>query len=173
METRRLSSRFASAIMAIGLLIVGAGSAGADTVKLTGCLVKGDGDGAGYLLVNVPVEPAATTPDRAPVAPGGVGTSGTFANVFYWLDNHRDLGQHVGHQVEIEGDQKGDVKDGEMKIDRKDQWTEIEIKSDGRRMKAQVPNASVVAGRDADRKMAVVVRRVNVEKVRMLGAACK
>jgi hypothetical protein len=36
-----------------------------------------------------------------------------------------------------------------------------------------VPNASVIAGRDADRKIDVLVKRVDVEKVRMLDAVCR
>ena len=53
---------------------------------------------------------------------------------------------HIGHQVEVDGDLKGDLQDGQIKIDRKDQWTEIEVESDGRDMKARVPNTSIVAG---------------------------
>ncbi len=40
-------------------------------------------------------------------------------------------------------------------------------------MKAQVPNASIVAGPNTDRKLEVLVRRLDVEKVRMLDAACR
>ena len=40
-------------------------------------------------------------------------------------------------------------------------------------MKARVPNASIVAGANADRKMSVLVRRVDVDKVRMLDATCR
>jgi len=162
-----------SAAVVAGLLAFGVPMKAADTTKLTGCLVRGDGDGAGYLLVNVPAEPTASNTTSAQVHPTTVGTSGTYANVFYWLDNDGDLEAHIGHSVEIEGEAKGDVKDGEMKIDRKDQWTEIEIKSDGRQMKAQVPNASMVAGPNADRKIDVLVKRVDVDKVRMLSATCK
>ena len=96
-----------------------------------------------------------------------------FANVFYWLDNDDSLKPHVGHRIEVEGEIEGDVKEGEIEIDRKDQWTEIEIESDGREMKAQVPNASIVAGPNADRKIDVLVKRLEVEKVRMLDATCR
>jgi hypothetical protein len=144
----------------------------ADTVKLTGCLIRGEGDGAGYLLVNSPAE-LASAPAPSQTAPGAVGTTGAFTNIFYWLTNDDDLRPHIGHRVEIEGEQAGDVKDGEIEIDRKDQWTEIEIKSDGREMKAQVPNASVVPGPDPDRKVNVLVKRVNVENVKMLDVTCR
>ena len=95
------------------------------------------------------------------------------ANIFYWLDKDDALMPHIGHQVEVDGDLKGDLQDGQIKIDRKDQWTEIEVESDGRDMKARVPNTSIVPGPNADRKIAVLVRRVDVNKVRMLDATCR
>jgi len=162
-----------SAALMAGLLTVTTATASADeTKKLTGCLVKGQGDG-GYLLVNAPMEPSSTPAPQRATEPGTVGTAGVFANVFYWLKNDDDLRPHVGHRIEVEGEVEGDVKEGEIEIDRKDQWTEIEIESDGRKMKAQVPNASIVAGPNADRKIEVLVRRLEVEKVRMLDATCR
>jgi hypothetical protein len=123
-------------------------------------------------LINSPLEPGPRGRDGA-VAPGAVGTAAAVANVFYWLDDDDALKPHVGHRVEIEGDVKGDVKRGEMEIDRKDNWTEIEVKASGREMKARVPNASVIAGPHSDREIDVLVRRVDVDKVRMLDAACR
>ena len=99
-----------------------AGGLGED-IKLSGCLVRGEGDGAGYLLTNAPSEPWLKTADTK-VMPSAVGTTVNYATVFYWLDGSGDLKQHVGHRVEIEGDLKGDVRDGELKMDRKDNWTE-------------------------------------------------
>jgi hypothetical protein len=162
---------FSSVLLFAGSLAVPANTYAADSEKLTGCLIKGEGDGAGYLLVNVPAEPASTA--SRPASPGAIGTSGVYANVFYWLDKDDDLRQHVGHRVEVEGEVKGELKEGELEIDRKDDWTEIEVKYGGREMKAKVPNASVIAGRDADRKIDVLVKRVDVEKVRMLDAVCR
>ena len=89
------------------------------------------------------------------------------------LDGNGDLRKHIGHRVKIEGDAKGDVKEGEMKVDRKDSWTELTVKSDGRKMTARVPKASIVAGPDPLRKMDVLVRKINVERVRMLAADCQ
>ena len=107
------------------------------------------------------------------MTPGTIGTTGDFANIFYWLDGNGDLRKHVGHRVEIDGDAKGDVKDGEMKIDRTEGWTELTVKSDGRTMHARVPQASIVAGPDPQRKMDVLVRKIDVEHVRMLAADCQ
>jgi hypothetical protein len=143
-------------------------------IKLTGCLVKGEGDGSGYLLTNTPNDPGWQTADTK-VAPSSVGTTGSFATVFYWLDGDGDLKRHVGHRVEIEGKLKGDLKDGEIKMDRKDKWTELTVKSDGRSMKANVPNASIfpASNADKDRKVNALVRKVDVEKVHMLAASCE
>jgi len=94
--------------------------------------------------------------------------------VFYWLDGDKDLKTNVGHQVEIKGDLKGDLKDGEIKLDRKDNWTEMTVKSDGRTMKANVPNASLFPAthEDKDKKVDVLVRKVDVDHVTMLAASC-
>jgi hypothetical protein len=145
----------------------------ADAVKLSGCVVRAE-DGDGYLLINAPRTPAlASQTEPAAAAPTTLGTTGVFTNIFYWLDRDDDLMPHIGHHVEVEGDLKGELRDGQIKVDRKAQWTEIEIESDGRDMKARVPNASIVAGPDADRTLPVLVRRVDVSKVKMLDAVCR
>ena len=172
MANRRTATALSVAAAIVGALGIGQAAAAADPVKLTGCVVRAEG-GDGYLLINTPREPASTSPEPRTAAPTTLGTAGVFTNIFYWLDKDDDLVPHVGHQVEVEGDLKGELKDGQIKIDRKDQWTEIQVESDGRDMKARVPNASLVAAPDADRKMAVLVRRVGVNKVRMLDAACR
>lgn len=150
-------------------------AAAEDEVTLRGCLIKGDGDGAGYLLSNVPGEPAWQRSADTRIQPDAVGTSGGFESIFYWLDDDGDLAKHVGHSVEIVGDVKGDLDDGEIEMDRKDNWTELKVKSDGREMKANVPNSSIVPapGDRGDRKMRVLVRKVDVEQVKMLGAVCE
>ena len=163
----------------MGALIVAdraavSGSPQADKrVKLSGCLIRGEGDGAGYLLANPPTEPYLSSPGKQ-VKPSVLGTSGDYATIFYWLDGHGELNEHIGHRVEIEGDLRGDVKDGEITTERKENWTELTVKADGRTMKAQVPNTSIfpASDRDKNRKSDILVRRVDVERVRMLGAAC-
>ena len=74
----------------------------------------------------------------------------------------------------MEGDLRDDVKDGEITTERKDNWTEVTVKADGRTMKAQVPNTSIfpASSRDKDRKSDILVRRVDVERVRMVAAIC-
>lgn len=160
--------------LSAGAAVISAAGVLEDEVTLRGCLVKGDGGGDGYLLSNAPGEPAWQRSSDARIEPGTVGTSGGFESIFYWLDDHDDLSEHVGRRVEIKGDLEGDLEDGEITLDRKDNWTELTIKSDGRSMKANVPNASFApAPRDrGDRKVRVLVRKVDVEDVRMLSAVC-
>ncbi|MFL6280716.1 MAG: hypothetical protein ACJ731_11425 [Vicinamibacterales bacterium] len=148
--------------------------AGADEkIKLNGCLVKAEGDD-GYLITNLPSEPGSTTADRN-IATSAIGTTGAYSTVFYWLKKDDDLDKNVGHRVEIEGELKGDIKEGEIKLDRKDNWTELEVKSDGDTMKAKVPNAYIFPDptRDKDRKLSTLVRKVDVDHVKMLSASCQ
>jgi|RhiMetdeSRZDD1v2_1073273.scaffolds.fasta_scaffold303892_2 hypothetical protein len=146
-------------------------AAGAESVKLSGCLVKAEGDGNPYLLTNAPEQPAIVSSSGGS-APSSVGTTGEYRTVFYWLTGNDDLRQHVGHRVEIEGDLSGSVKPGEIKLDRKDAWTEMSVKSDGRSLKARIPNLSVVPGKNDDKEAPVSVRRVDVEHIKMLAASC-
>ncbi|HVH29619.1 MAG TPA: hypothetical protein VM818_22885 [Vicinamibacterales bacterium] len=170
---RYAATAFGSAALAMTLVMADADRAfAAETMKLTGCLARGEGDGAGYLLFNVPAGVAQAS-SSSTATPGAIGTTASFANVFYWLRADDDLKPHIGHLVEVEGELENEIDDGEIKIDRKDEWTEIEVKSDGREMKARVPSASVAPGPDPDRKIRVLVRRLDVEKVRMLEAVCR
>jgi hypothetical protein len=169
-----LAGLLAAGIAAPVLQARASGGGGGDKdIKLTGCLIKGEGDG-GYLITNLPSEPAPAS-GTASVATTAIGTAGGFATMFYWLDGDGDLKHHVGHRVEIDGHVKGDLKDGEIKLERKDNWTELRVKSDGRSMKAQVPNAYIVpaSDHDKDQKMTALVRRVDVDHVRMLSANCQ
>ena len=177
MKTRRMLTIWcftAVAAAVVGMDTSARALAGYEQVKLNGCLIKAEGGGDGYLITNLPSEPAASTADRS-VATSAIGTSGAFSTVFYWLRNDDDLKEHVGHRVEIEGELKGDIKEGEIKLDRKDNWTELEVKSGGDEMKAKVPNAYVFPDptRDKDRKISVLVRKVDVDHVKMVSANCQ
>ena len=163
-------------VLALGVTeptAVTAGRAADKRVTLSGCLVRGEGDDAGYLLANPPTEPWLQSSGKQ-VAPSVLGTSGDYATIFYWLDGDDDLRQHIGHKVEVEGDLRDDVKDGEITTERKENWTELIVKADGRTLKAKVPNTSIfpASSRDKERKSDILVRRVDVERVRMLGATC-
>ena len=161
-----------AAVAASGSARLGAETRESEDIKLSGCLVRGE-DG-GYLLINSPSEPGLQTTADSTVAPGAVGTAGNFATIFYWLKDHNDLKEHVGHSVEVEGDFEGDIKEGDIKIDRKDKWTEIRVKSDGRDLHARVPHSSIVSPPSRDKREGkVLIRKVDVDHVRMLAANCQ
>ena len=163
--------RIMTGAVAFAMLFAVRGAQAADDIKLSGCLVRGQ-DGDGYLLTNVPGDAAWQRPGDAIIAPGPVGTSGTVASVLYWLEKKDGLNDHVGHYVEIEGKLQGDLKDGQIKVKPKDQWTEVEIEADGKSMKAQVPRSVLIIPDKGDSKLDVLVRRVEAQRIRMLAAVC-
>src|SRR5262245_51076909 len=138
--TRRATGMVALACAFVMTAAAGVRTSSDKDVKLTGCLIRGEGDGAGYLLTNTQGD-AWLRSSEGQVTPSALGTSGDYATIFYWLDGNGDLKHHIGHRVEVEGDLKSDARDGEIKAERKDNWTELTVKADGRTMKAHVPNA--------------------------------
>ena len=144
-------------------------------ITLTGCLLGGSGAND-YLIFNLPSEPAGTFALNAAASdvPVPVGTSGAFSTVFYWLNGDVILRDHVGHQVEIEGQVKGKRRQGEIRLERKDAMIELDVKADRRSMKASVPMQLVAATYSPgnSRKMTTFVRQVDVSHVRMLAASC-
>ena len=169
---KKLTTSVGIGCLTLCLGMASAQSASADDdVTLSGCLVRSSDD-SGYLIANAPAEVVRSSQGDNKVSPDAFGGAGGFASVFYWLESSDSLKPHVGHFVEVQGDLK-DPKDGELKVERKDKWTEVELKSDGRTLQANVPNTSVVPGPSTkDTKANVIVRRVSVEKVKMLGANC-
>jgi hypothetical protein len=143
-------------------------------VELTGCVVRDEG-GDGFLLTNMPSGIAVERADSRSVAPGPVGTSGTAATVFFWLDDDDELEEHVGHKVTVRGELEGDVEEGEIKIERKENWTEMKIESDGRDLEVRVPHTLFVmkASNERDEKLNVLVRKVDAKDVRMIAASCE
>jgi hypothetical protein len=141
-------------------------------MTLTGCLIGGEGDD-GYLLTNMTANPRERASSGA-VAPGPVGTAGTAATTLYWLEDDDELEPHVGHRVEVQGELTGDVEEGEIEIEREDSWTELRIQSDGRDLTVRVPHSVVVMPprSDSEQKVDVLVRKVDVDRVRMLAASC-
>lgn len=176
-----MSANRAAAVWAIAVAVclassVALAAAGAQlddkNIKLSGCLVRGEN--GGYLLTNVPGEPVWQRTSEGVVLPDAVGTTGAFATVFFWLNDDDDLKPHVGHLVEVEGDLKERIEDGAIRIERKDNWTEITIKSNGRDLRARLPRASILSEPSRDeRALDVLVRQVDVERVRMLRADCR
>jgi hypothetical protein len=158
-----------------------------DKVKITGCVTRTNDQGSGgnrslvvwsggdVVFSNAIVEfqPASDSKEVAKV----VGTSGGGVPIFYWLDDDDELEKHVGQSVELTGELDDDFESGEIKFDRKGEFTEIEFEVGGKDVKARVPTAMLVNADDKesdknDRKYNIVVRRVNVDDVKMLSASC-
>lgn len=100
-----------------------------------------------------------------------IGTSGMLGRVFYWLDDHDDekLAGHIGQLVEVTGDLKH-FEEGEVEIDRDAGITEIEVKMDGHKEKARIPTSWLGLGAARDQEYDIVTRRVDVDKIFVLGA---
>ncbi len=158
-----------------------------DKVKITGCVIRTNDQGGGgnrslvvwsrgdvvFSNAVVEFEPASDSKEVAKV----VGTSGGGVPIFYWLDDDDDLEKHVGQSVELTGELDDDFESGEIKFERKGEFTEIEFEADGKEVKARVPTAMIANADNKesdkdDRKYNIVVRRVNVDDVKMVSASC-
>ena len=57
-----------------------------------------------------------------------------------------------------------------MKIDRDDDYIKVKLDLDGKEEEAKVPAAWVGAWGDKDQKFDIAARRIDVDKVKVLGA---
>ena len=95
---------------------------------MTGCAYKADGDGDGFLLANAVGQ--AKTP-----------------RLLYWLDDDDDeVKKLMGQLVEVTGDLKGEVKRGEIEIERENGMIEFDIKAGGRKATVKVPEIPSATG---------------------------
>ena len=128
-------------------------------VTITGCAVKGSGDGDGFLLANT--------------------TDQTTTRFLYWLDDDDDEVQKLmGQLVEVTGQVEGDIKRGEIKVEREGGMIELEIKAAGRKANvklADVPSALGTAGSVKDREIELpyVVRKLDVKSAKPIAPTCK
>jgi hypothetical protein len=95
------------------------------------------------------------------------GLGGSPGPFFYWLDETEELLAQVGNRVEVEGE-LGDFEDGEVKIERDDDFTEITVTLEGDEETARLPTSWLGADRD-DIEFEIVTRRIDVDEVRVLG----
>lgn len=151
-------------------------------VTLTGCAVKGTGDGDGFLLANsverttvLTVEP---TPGGAAVS-SATATAMKPARILYWLDDDdHQVRSLMGHLVEVTGEVEGDVKRGEIEVERENGMIELEINADGRKANvklADVPSAVGTSGSVKDREVELpyLVRKLDVKSARSLAPTCQ
>ena len=151
-------------------------------VTITGCVVKGDGDGDGFLLANS-VERTTrtvTTPDPAgPTVATSTSTALGPTRILYWLDDDDDvLDKHMGQLVEVVGEIEGDVRRGEIEIERENGMIELEIKGADRKATVRLPDVPSAVGtsgsvRDREVELNYVVRKLDVKSARAIGAGCQ
>jgi hypothetical protein len=90
--------------------------------------------------------------------------------IFYWLEDDEDLTKHRGQRVEITGELK-DFEKGKIEVDRKDDYTKVKLHLDGKTEEAKVPSSWLNEWASAkDQKFDIVARRIDVKKVKVLGA---
>jgi hypothetical protein len=161
---------------------------GDDDIIVTGCIVRGDSEGdEGLLLAQaLPVASGATS-GQALGTTGDVRESG---QTLYWLSDLEDddnLPHYIGRRVEIRGELEGDVKTGEMELERDGEWVKVEIKSDGKRVKTRLPLVALIPANaatgavgttgealpdDEELELNVLVRKIDVKDVRVVAGSC-
>lgn len=164
-----------------------------EDITVTGCVVRGNGDGKGFLLTNV--LPASIDMHTRAEAQGRAtaGTSGALpgaSSVIYWLDDLEDddnLAEYAGRRVEVRGEIEGDIDRGEMEIERDGDWVEIDIKSDGKKVETRLPWASVMPNdgtggavgtsgtlkEGKEIELNINVRKIDVKDVRVIAGTCQ
>jgi hypothetical protein len=145
-----------------------------DDITITGCIVP---------AAEVTSSPEALFWSRGGLMLAGAGAaavpntnavsaSGLSGRVFYWLDDDEDLRKHLGKRVEIKGEIE-DLEDGEIKVSRDGDFTEIELDIDDDKETARVPTSWFGAATPKDAEFKIAVREVDVDEVRELGVCAR
>ena len=149
-----------------------------DKITITGCVVPAPPAGvitapsflvwseSGVMMTDV----VARLERDAPI-----GTSGFGFPTLLWIDDEDDVAKYAGRYVEVRGEVSRELETGEIEVDDKDNFVEIEFEWEGDDVKARMPK-HLFAGRDVDDvNFDVVVRRIDVEDVRVItgGPACR
>jgi hypothetical protein len=169
--------------LATGSAIHPVGAAADDTkVTIAGCVVRGDGDGDGFLLANTVEETTRTTTTSGPSGTTVSSTTATAlkpSRVIYWLDDDDDVVEpHMGKQVEIVGEIEGDIDAGEIDIEREEGQVELEIDADGRKATVklqEVPSAVGTSGSvgDDEKELQYQVRKLDVKSAKVIAESCQ
>lgn len=155
---------------------------GQEKVTLTGCAVRGNGDGDGFLLANAVEQTTRTT--VTPDAAGSTVSSTTTnemkpARMLYWLDDDDDVVEKLmGQLVEITGEVEGDVKRGEVEVERENGMIELEIKADGRKATVKLPDVPSAVGtsgsvKDHEQDLPYMVRKLDVKSAKSIAPTCR
>lgn len=173
------------AIVVTGLVAASAPAAAAaaeEKVTLVGCAVKGNGDGDGFLLANSVEQTTRTTVTPTPVGPAVSQTTTNAlkaARILYWLDDDdHEVAKLMGQLIEVTGEVEGDIKRGEIEVERENGMIELEIKTDGRKANvklADVPSAVGTSGsvKDHEVELPYLVRKLDVKSAKSIAPSCK
>jgi hypothetical protein len=144
-----------------------AGAAVDDDFVITGCVTDATAPNVVtpsnffWTRGDIMLAAAEARPDAVPMT----------GRVFYWLDDHdqEHLAKYQGQRVEIKGDLK-DLEKGKVKIDRDDGFVKVKLDLDGKDQEARVPADWVSSWKsDKDQKYDIAVRRIDIDKVKVLG----
>ena len=92
--------------------------------------------------------------------------------VFYWLDtkDQEDLVKYRGQRVEIKGELE-DIEKAKVKVEREDGFVKVKLDLDGKDQEARVPADWLASWKgDKDEKYDIAVRKIDINKVKVLGA---
>ena len=171
-----------ASVASVNVRSLSAASLQEQKVTVTGCAVKGTGDGDGFLLANAVEQTTRTTMTPTPAGSTVSSTSSTAmkpARILYWLDDDDDEVQKLmGQLVEVTGEVEGDVKRGEIEVERENGMIELEIKAGDRKANvklADVPSAIGTAGsvKDRETELPYVVRKLDVKSARSIAPTCQ
>jgi hypothetical protein len=101
------------------------------------------------------------------------------ARILYWLDDDdHEVAKLMGQLIEVTGEVEGDVKRGEIEIERENGMVELEIKADGRKANvklADVPSAVGTSGSVKDREVELpyLVRKLDVQSAKSIAPSCR
>jgi hypothetical protein len=181
MKLMTIMGTVALAFAATGSTVQLAAAQQNEKVTLTGCAVKGDGDGDGFLLANAVEQTTRTT--TTPDAAGSTVSSTTTkemkpARIVYWLDDDDDAVEKLmGQLVEVTGEVEGDVERGEIEVERENGMIELEIKADGRKANVKLPDVPSAIGtsgsvKDREAELPYAVRKLDVKSAKSLAPTC-
>lgn len=87
------------------------------------------------------------------------------------------MGRFANQLVELKGELEGDIEKGEVSIEREGGMVEIEFKADGEKITVRAPELPAAIGTtgamtDRERDHDFIVRKIDVESVKMIAATC-
>ena len=102
------------------------------------------------------------------------------ARILYWLDDDDDeVQKFMGQLVEVTGEVEGDVKRGEIEVERENGMIELEIKAGGRTQGQRQADGCAVGGRDVrvgegrEVELPYVVRKLDVKSAKSIAPSCQ